>query len=444
MYNKGMRKIKNGIIKRLRKTKNIKPKSLGLDLHTEPKGDISENRCFTEQDLKSIELLGDRDIINSSLLEYDLDEYEGNIYALMEEGALSNIHTGAELGIYNYQELQDDLSTYSDFAVLDNYKSNKSDTFFDSDDIDQDYAFSHCILAEDNLAKSNQTELIYTFRGYLEVATSDKLYSIIRASEFDKSKISKVYIPQYFIKNYKLRNGDEIVCSCFKSQGKLMIDALFTINDIYYKDWNCERKWINNLKAVDFKDEIVSEHGYTDVIAKKFKLYKGDNIYVYINKNTQKAQVTNPLINNLSNLFDKVIYISPQYREANKIDSGYNIVKFCCGAGEKLEIQQSTALLAANYAKRLLELGQSVAMVIDDLDALMALDSCFGNETPICKTVLSAAKSTEQGAITSFTLMSMRSDVVNSIHSYNIFRSFETLGIVIDNGEIDLYNSYRI
>ena len=47
------------------------------------------------------------------------------------------------------------------------------------------------------------------------------------------------------------------------------------------------------------------------------------------------------------------------------------------------------------------------------------------------------------GSCTMFTMIPLVSDAVTSFTIHDIFRSLESIGIVVDNNEIDLFNSYR-
>lgn len=448
LYNNGMKRVEQTLIKQLKKVDIAKPNNIRVCLYAMPMGDVSIKREFTEFDLASIELLDSQAKINPALFEYGPTSHEGDVRALMDEGVLKGISTGADLGIYNYKQVSDDNMQIAFEAIKDysikTIKPNEEVNFFDNDKFDPNYMFRNCLLAGEDYIGSNQTELIYTFRGYLEVTMPDKEFSILRKSQFDGSKFSLVYIPQYYVHKYQLRNGDEIVCSCIKDNGKMLLDSLFTINEIYYRDWICARPWINEMHIRKEAEEVNAKENYGSVVSKRFKLYKGDNVFIYVNKNTQKSEVVKPLISELRALFDKVVYINPQHKLSSDIGEGHNVVNFCVSASESYLNQQCIALLGANYAKRLIELGKNVAIVVDSIDAITALDNEYGDEHPVCKTILGVARSTKYGSATSFTLIPLRSEIVDNIPQYNMFRSYESLGIVVDNGEIDLYNSYRV
>ena len=68
---------------------------------------------------------------------------------------------------------------------------------------------------------------------------------------------------------------------------------------------------------------------YSEAIITKFGLFKGDNIFLYINKNSQKSQVVGKFVDELSEMFDKVIYINPQVRANLTIGNVNNVIKFC-------------------------------------------------------------------------------------------------------------------
>ncbi|MBQ3502917.1 MAG: hypothetical protein IJA72_04590, partial [Clostridia bacterium] len=341
------RRVRN-VLKSLKNINIVKRNIQGNRLYVFPIGDVSFRQEFTEEDLAGIELLGSNDLINPTMFEYAVCDKVGNEYALMDRGVLNGVATGADLGMYNYDLITDTLP--------------EEDLIYEV--AEDDYEFEYCMLAEENPLMGTETKVIHTFRGYLEVTMPQEKFSIIRKSVFDSKEESIVYMPQGYVKKYQLRHGDEIVCTYIEDKGKLLMNSLFTINGIYYKDWETDRPCVEELTISREGVCVETEEPCLGVIAKKYKLYQGDSAFVYINKNTSKTQVANLLINELAKSFDKVIYINPQSRPANLIDEGYNVVKFCVSAGEVYDVQRFIALLGANYAKRMIELGQNIALVV--------------------------------------------------------------------------------
>lgn len=439
-------------LKNENKTKSREKNESTLTLDANIKGDESNKLEFTKADLDSLILLDNNVAINTDLVDNKVTfSQEGNIYALYAEDVLKNQLTGANLGIYDYDEL-DKLFGNTRLKQIHNYKPEKIGDIKSEKNLnelqstslwaEEEYGFDKCVLAEGNSLDDGVSNVVITFKGYLEV--SKKEFSVIRRCNLDGSKITEVFIPAEFISKYKLRNGDEIICTCKECDGRMLLGSLLSINQIPYYDWNCDRPLFNDLLCSKKIKKIQCNGEYIEPIVSKFGLYKGDNTLVYINKNTPKTQMLNKFICELSEAYDKVIYINPCYKSNVELPDNQNIVKFCSHFNEKVNTQITIALLGANYARRLIELGNDVAIVIDDIDAIVSLDYQNVEELPLCKTILNSAKSTTKGSVSIYTLISLRSNSIDSFVPYAIFKSVETLGIVIDNNEVDLYNCYRI
>ena len=441
-----MRKSKKITIKRAKQVKIFIPIDIRLSFYMRPLGDVFTKNQFTDNDLSNITLLGDDVDINYDLFDNMSSVEDGNIYALMAEGVLKNQATGADLGIYDYnqsnQEDDDLINSHSDFTNLadNNFIHDQTSQFYNSDN--QEDNFAYCCLAEEDALGGANTQVIRTFKGYLEIK-KDNL-SIIRRSNCTIKGCMAVYIPQSYINKYKLRNGDEIVCTYKDEGGKKVLTSLLTINQQSYYMWNPNRPWFRDLQFSVKPKKINGKGEYIRAISSKFGLFKSDNVFIYINKNSTKNQILPNLTEELSQLFDKVIYINPQYNPSTALCENNNIIKFCTLFNDKFNIQVTTTLLAANHAMRLIEMGKNVAIVIDDLDVLLTLDDYFDDETPICKTILGCVKATNTGSGTSFVLIPLRTESIESIKKQQKIKNIENLGILIDGNQIDLFNSYRI
>lgn len=444
---KNMRRI-------LKSNRNIKllAKDIKINLRMIMAGDFSIVKNLSDRDLEDINSLASQSTLINSTLSQSKDFEKGNIYFLMDEGVLEGRPTGADLGIYNYEPIKDEKvivrKTYDYSKFINDYKPeaivyNQED---DEEDLyktqEEDFKFRYCVLAEGNSMGGEDTDIIITFKGYLEVTAS--AFSIIRRCDGERARFSVVYMPEYYVRKYRLRNGDEIVCTCKESNGKMLMTSLMTINEIPHYRWECQRPWFRELSIYNRARKVKVSGEFTDIIDKKLRLLKGDNVFVYINKNSQKANTLNTMIEEFSKSFDKIIYINPQCKDLLAIPDKNNIVKFCTRFEDSVRAKTIVALLGANYAKRLVEINYNIAIIIDDIDAIATLDMEYLNETPISKTILNSAKATKDGSATSFTMVSLKLNTLKSFSKNNIFRSVETLGIVIDKNQVDLYHSYRV
>ena len=233
------------------------------------------------------------------------------------------------------------------------------------------------------------------------------------------------------------------MCTCKEDNGKMLIDSLFMINQIPRVRWSLNRPWFNELNISKYQP--INDGGeYTKAIINKFGLFSGDNVFMYLTKTTQKNQVLTKFIQELNAMFDKIVYINSSYKFSSLDVEGCNIAKFTTLFTDSINNRITTILLASQYAKRLIEMGKKVAILIDDIEAINELDKKYDNEFPIIKSIFSAIKVSQVGEGTSFSFVSLRASSINNLDVSMICKNIETLGIVFDNNEIDLFNSYRI
>lgn len=426
----------------LKRDKNVtlfKPNDIRLSFYITP---IDENLLKTP--LKSV------DLTNSIISSYDIDfdlfdiniiKQKPNVYALFDEGVLKNQPTGADLGIYNYSKIDKKWLEKSKINEINNhFLGTRENTSTSYDDID----FRYCILAEESPLSYNNTKVIKTFRGYLEVTKPNQEFSYIRKSDYTNSDIPFVKISNNIVSMYQLRNGDEIVCSHKQDGEDIVTDSIFSINQQSCTNWNVERPWFKQLDNIKSK-KLKSAGEFTKAISSKFNMLDSDNMLLYLCKSSSKTQSLIKFIDELVDIFDKVIYINVAYNPSIiDMEERYSVTKFCANPNDEIEIQISTAVLGAQYAKRMVEMGKRVAIVVDDVDAIVELDRGFAPETPISKTIVSSIKSTHLGSCAGFMFVSLRLNSIKSYKSSNILKLNETLGVVIENNQVDLFNSYRV
>lgn len=429
--------LKIAKLKRFKRYRLAVPNYIRLSFYIFPIVDQSVDIKLTDRDIDIIKKIDTHNYKNL----VDVIEYvdEGDLYSLMVEGSINGHATGADTGIYNYQPVEINKGINVDLTkFIGEQFINSIDDDYTISYRDQKELFTNCILAEPNTTEVEYSQIIKTFKGYLQV-TGEK-FSFIRSNDCS-SDISIVYVPQEYVQRYQLRNGDELVCTCKENQGFMILTSLFAINKISHIDWNCGRPWFNELKRGKGTN-LKSNGEFIQIVANKFNLYKGDNMFLYLSKTCQKEKVLTELINELEGVFDYIIYLNPKYSPVLCIDDCYKIIKFCTPINAEPKHKQNMILLGANYAKRLVELGSNVAVVVDDADMIMELED--EADLPISKTVYSCAINSDIGYSNSFTAVSLKNSSLETIKLNKILKSAETIGIVFDNNEIDTFNSYRI
>jgi len=135
---------------------------------------------------------------------------------------------------------------------------------YSSIDDGRDEDFTHCVLAQGDSLADESTKIVVTFKGYLEVRLSE--YSVIRSCDIG-SKISFAYISRKYIDYYKLRNGDEILCTCSEIDGNMVVTSLFngkykvTNYPLDYGNW-LKGEETDNSYNPDLAKQILEQNGW--------------------------------------------------------------------------------------------------------------------------------------------------------------------------------------
>ena len=434
------------MLKHNKKFRLYHPNDTTFNLYIYPAGAQGLNFEFTDDDLKSIVLLDEEDTISEDFFDPIENDEAHNIYELLAEGVLEGKSTGADLGIYNYKVIDVGLNHTVNLNYIKSPKIEDIDDLSCKDGVqcfdEEDFDFKYCMLAQEDSLGGEKTQIIRTFKGYLEIV---RPISVLRRYSDDKQTLPKVFVSEDYIDRFHLRTGDEVVCTYIQSKGQYVIKSIIEINGVPYYNWCLDRPLYRDIEEVYDVKTIDGAGEYTDVISDKFDLSKGDNVFMYINKNTRKANMLMKFVDELSEMFDKVIYINPQFKHYKLSTNKRNVIKFCASASTGAKFQLLTALTGIAHARRLVELGKNVAVVVDDINSIALLDKEVGDgrDLAVSKSVLTSTIHSRCGSCTMFTLIPLLSDAVNSFKIHDIFRSLESIGMVVDNNEIDLFNSYR-
>ena len=429
-YFKSVLKIRNKILI-FKPNKNIR---LSFYISKVEGGDNTE---FTTQDLDNIMLLNTQTNIDSSLFEFKSSKLDEGIFGLMDEKVLKSRLTGADLDIYNYNS--DRVFTHFVPTKLEPQTYFEPDCSFVSFG-EEENDFAQCILADQDILTKDTSQIVHTFKGYLVLYNAE--FSVLR--QFGEQDLKEVYISRELIDKYQLRNGDQVLCACKKFEDRFIVSKLFAINQINCAKWDINRLWFSDIKPSKARQNLKIANSNWQKVDDKFGVFKGDNIYMYMAKTSQKVSVLENLMAFLSESFDKIVYINTEVKNIITFDEQYDICKFytMITAGNKDKFLAT--LLGINYARRLMELGKNVAIIIDDIDSIIALDKNFDEQMPVSTTLLNTLKASKKGACTIFSLVPLRLRTIKSIELPNVLKLAETLAVMFSNNLIDIKNSYRI
>lgn len=432
----------------------------------ELEGDSSYKGGFTSSDLEKICLLESDNELNYNLCVTSCKPKDNKktIFQLMDEGVLKSELTGRDAGVYKYKEVKEDIAPENEPNPEDEFAeyeellknpiiskttgdkttylgTNTLTTSIIADGFLQEYdqSFAECMLAQFDPLGGPKTQIVRTFKGYLEVA---RPWGILHRSSCHSKNVERVYISDYYIDKYLLRNGDEISCMYIEKQGKYVVESLLTINDECYSKWDKDRVWFNDIKSVSKPIVLkASKENACTKVVNGLEMCRGDFVSVYLKDASRGSGWIEKFIAGANNNFDKVVVINPKVKSNYQLVEGLNIVNFCAEFTDSKYKQTLTCLLGANYVKRLVELGKNVIVVVDDINSISALDEGYDGEKPITKTLLSCVKSYKKGGSIMFGIVPFYNEEGDK--EYSLFKSLETVGLVIDKAEADIYSSYR-
>lgn len=445
-----------------RKSNDTQPSDYSAD-DVEYDGDSSYQCELTQADLDNISMIESRDTVNSDLFVVDIDAETdaSGLYSLFTEGALSGEKTGKDTGIYAYKPVVEEpvkekpaartFFSYEDILNDPIIEATSDIVYGEIDDSSTtesiiapgfssgtEPAFMECMLAQYDPLGGPQTQVVRTFRGYLEVL---RPMGILRANNCFEPDVGKVYVPEFYIDKYKLRNGDEIACVYTEQCGKFVLQSLLTINGVTYSNWDPERAWFDEIscepKPISVKG---SDTNKCIAIIRKLQLCRGDNVFVHFRDYARELKWTQEFIKLASELFDRVVVINPKVINDFELVNADNVVNFSAEVSDPTHNQIMACVMGANYVKRLVEMGKSVAVFVDHLHYLSSLDSGFNGENPVTKTVFSCIKANRKGGSIMFAMFPFS----NVQKTYNFFNSFETVSLMVDKGEADLFSSKRL
>ena len=128
----------------------------------------------------------------------------------------------------------------------------------------------------------------------------------------------------------------------------------------------------------------------------------GENVYVYGSNNNDNTTSIINLMNSCE--IENKLYINISIAEKNKIflsNIGY-CEKFVSNITDDIEMARRIVFLATERAKRILEVGEDVLIVVDDISSIYGIDKDGLN---LVKNLVAITKEAKKGSITIFAVM---------------------------------------
>lgn len=253
-----------------------------------------------------------------------------------------------------------------------------------------------------------------TIQGYVEIVEHNAALLWIRKG----TKYESCYIPSSFVEAYNLITGDMLLTKIGVTDNQLIVSDIYNVNGCPINKFNKERmsyylsSHVESDKNIDFKDAKF------DALDIKF----GENIYLYGNNNSKNTEILTNLINRAN--VDKKIYINTTIVEKNRqfLNKLDGVEIFATEITEDINVTKRLIYIAAERAKRLYEMGESVIIAVDDVWSL----GLAGDDLSCARSIMSLTKNNGVGSIGIFAIMSKD-------NKFNIFERLADKRFSIEN-----------
>ena len=221
---------------------------------------------------------------------------------------------------------------------------------------------------------------------------------------------------------YSLLTGDLLLTKIGMTDNQLVVTDIFNINGCPINKFNKDRNNYYLSSHVTPETNMVFQNDKFNGLNIKF----GENVYMYGNNNMKNTEILTEMIN--SSNAEKKIYINTTIVEKNRhyLNDLKDVEIFATDITEDVNITKRLIFIAAERAKRLYEMDQSVIIAVDDVASL----ALTGDDLSCARNVMSLTKN-NKGSISVLAIMSKD-------NKFNMFERLADKRLNIENEHIFL------
>ena len=242
-----------------------------------------------------------------------------------------------------------------------------------------------------------------TVAGWLELVNNNSALLWVEKNY----KIDNYFVPSEVINGMQVKFGDRIVAEVSLDQNVKVVKKIFSVNscpilhmpDVREKYENVDHRLPN--RKLDFDKPSYSA----------LDLKIGENIYFYGTNNNSNTITIVDMLNSCQ--IENKLYVNVSVAEKNKIflSSLSGVEKLTANITDEIDMARRIVMLATERAKRILEEGEDVLIVVDDIASIIGVDR---DDLNLVKNLVSITK--EGGQKGSITLLAvMPNENINQI-----------------------------
>lgn len=235
-----------------------------------------------------------------------------------------------------------------------------------------------------------QNEDIVTVAGWLELVNNNSAILWVQ-KDF---KIEHFFISNEILKNYNVKMGDRVVAEVEMNGSQWVVKNIFNINGCPVLKFPNERIDYSQISHVISSKKL----SFANDVFNDLNLNVAENVYVYGTNNNNNTIKIVEMLNSCK--IENKLYVNVSIADKNKIylNNLSNCEKFIANILDEASFVRRLICLAVERAKRILESGEDVLLVVDDLVSIMGVDK---DGLSLVKNIVSLAKQGENmGSIT--------------------------------------------
>lgn len=215
-------------------------------------------------------------------------------------------------------------------------------------------------------AKEFTDDDVKTVAGWLEPINNNAAILWINTN----CKIESFFVAKELLQGVDVKFGDRAVAEIAVENNQQVIKKIFSINNCVISQFSNPRAEFSelnhseNVKLLEFEKTEYSN----------LKINQAENVYIYGEDNKLNTLIALDMLKSCK--AKNKLYINVSMVEKNKsiLSKMDNIEKFVSNVEENSDIVRNMIMLAVERAKRILEMGEDVVILVDDMLSLSGID----------------------------------------------------------------------
>lgn len=254
----------------------------------------------------------------------------------------------------------------------------------------------HEVSSKLSLSQSNEEvedDEMLTVAGWLEIVNNNA--GILWVNRNLKNE--NFFIPSDVLKCIETKMGDRVVAEVSVDENQKVVKKIFSINDYPVSQIESRVDFFSVEHFSTNRPLVFENKEYSNL-----GLNVGENIYIYGENNNENTKTIVDMLKSCK--IQNKIYLNISIAEKNKsFFSGLeNTENFVANITDEVDIVRRIVALSIERAKRILEVGEDVLFVVDDVLSIVGIDK---ENLNFVKKLASIAKEGNNGSITLLAVM---------------------------------------